>query len=162
MAPPKLSLALISKMAVCFDDQSLTLEEILLRHGLKATDLDKQCPLEVRNDVAVRIADWEMVGHCFNFPLEKIRDIKSENEDQERCKIALLDTWSKREGKGATYLKLADVFHRRKRRDLVEFLCEKIKSSMRLVPLSGASDTSCSWDISTAVKPHPISITKGL
>ena len=147
-------------MAVCFDDQGPSLDEILLRHGLKATDLDKQCPLKVRNDVAVRIADWEMVGHCFNFPPEKIRDIKSDNENQERCKVALLDTWSKREGKGATYLKLADVFHRRKRRDLVEFLCEMVKSSMRLVPLSGAPDTN--WDISTAAKIHHDSITKGL
>ena len=144
-------------MAVCFDEHGPTIDEILSRHGLKATDLDKQCPLEVRNEVAVKIADWEMVGHCFNFPPEKIRDIKSDNENQERCKVALLDTWSKREGKGATYMKLADVFHHRKRRDLVEFLFKKVKSSMSLVPLSGAPDTS--WDIS---KPHSVSITEGM
>ena len=150
----------LAKMAVCFIAQGPTIDEILLRYGLKAEDLDKQCPLEVRNEVAVKIADWEMVGHCFNFPPEKIRDIRSDNENQERCKIALLDTWNKREGKGATYLKLADVFHRRERRDLVEFLCEKVKSSMRLVPLSGVPDTS--WDVSTAVKSQPVSITEGM
>ena len=132
----------------------------MLRHGLKAEDLDKQCPLEVRNEVAVKIADWEMVGHCFNFPLEKIEDIKLDNESQERCKIALLDTWSEREGKEATCLKLADVLHRCKRQDLVEFLCEKIKSFMRLVPLSGVPDTR--WDMPTAAKPHPVSITEGM
>ena len=147
-------------MAVCFDDQSLTLDEILSRHGLKPTDLDKQCPLEVRNDVAVRITDWEMVGYCFNFTPEKIRDIKSDSENEEQCKIALLNTWSKREGKGATYLKLADVFHRRNCRDLVEFLCEKIKLSMCLVPLAGAPDTS--WDVVSAVKSHQVSVTEGL
>ena len=150
----------LCKMAVCFDDQGPTLDEILSRHGLKETDLDKQCPLEVRNEVAVRIADWEMVGHCFNFPPEKIKDIERENRSQDQCKVILLDTWSKREGKGATYLKLADVFHRRKRRDLVEFLCEKVKSSIRLMPLSGAPDTS--WDIASTVKPYPVSITEGL
>ena len=148
------------KMAICLDYQGPTLDEILLRHGLKATDLERLCPLEVRNEVAILIKDWEMVGHCLNFAPEKIRDIDRENRSQDQCKVALLDTWSKREGKGATYLKLADVFHRRKRRDLVELLCEKVKSSMRLVPLSGTPDASL--DISTTVKPHHISIAKGL
>ena len=149
------------KMAVSLDEQDPSLDDILLRHRLKATDLDQQCPLEVRNEVAVKIADWEMVGHCFNFPQEMIKDIDRENRSQDQCKVALLDTWSKREGKRATYLKLADVFHRRKRGDLVEFICQKVKSSMRsVVPLSGAPDTS--WDMSTTVEPHPISITEGM
>ena len=147
-------------MAVCFEQCEPALDEILLRHGLKAEDLDKQCPLEVRNEVAVKITDWEMVGHCFNFPLEKIEDIKLDNESLERCKVALLDTWNEREGKEATYLKLANVLHRCKRNDLVEFLCEKVKSFMRLVPLSGVPDTR--WDMSTAAKPHPVSITEGM
>ena len=147
-------------MAICLDDQGPTLDEILLRHGLKATDLERLCPLEVRNEVAILIKDWEMVGHCLNFAPEKIRDIDRENRSQDQCKVTLLDTWSKREGKGATYLKLADVFHRRKRRDLVEILCEKVKSSMHLVLLSGAPDTS--WDIASTVKSRPVSITEGL
>ena len=146
-------------MAVSFDEQGSSLDNILLRHGLKATDLDQECPLAVRNELAVKIADWEMVGHCFNFPPEKIKDIDRESRSQDQCKVALLDTWSKREGKRATYLKLADVFHRLKRGDLVEFLCHKVKSSMRLVPLAGAPNTS--WDMSTTVESHPVTITEG-
>ena len=153
--------ARLAKMAVSLGEQGPTLDEILLRHGLKAEDLDKQCPLEVRNEVAVKIIDWKMIGHCFNFPVETIKNIDHENRNQDQCKVALLDTWSKREGKRATYLKLADVFHRRKRRDLVEFLCAKVKSSgMRLVPVSGVPDTT--WDVSTAVRSHPVSITEGI
>jgi hypothetical protein len=134
-------------MAVSIDSgQYPTLDEILLRHGLKTTDLDKQCPLEVRNEVAVKITDWKAVGRCFNFSVEKIQRIDRENRSQDQRKVALLGAWSEREGERATYLKLAEVFHRRKRQDLVEFLCVKIKPSIvRLLPPSGASGTT--WDI---------------
>ena len=106
-----------------------TLEDILSRHGLEKKDLDRECSCEIRNATAVKLdANWEIFGVCgFNFPLDKLKDIGRENKTQDLCKIALLDAWSKREGKGASYLKLADVLYRQNRRDLVEFLCEKIK-----------------------------------
>ena len=37
-----------------------SLEEILSRHGLKPTD--KECPERVRDEVAVKLDDWEMAG----------------------------------------------------------------------------------------------------
>ena len=120
-----------------------SLEEILSRHGLKLTDLDRECPRFVRDEIAVKLDDWEMVGRCLDFEMEKLRDIDRENRSQELCRIALLDTWGKREGKRATYLKLANVLHRRQRRDLVEFLCAKLKSTLSLIPMSG----HMSWDV---------------
>ena len=114
-----------------------SLEEILSHYGLKEADLDRECPRAVRDDVAIKIDDWEMTGRCLDFSLEKLRDIDRENRSQELCRIELLDDWGKREGRRATYLKLARVFHRRQRRDLVEFLCAKLKSTLTLVPLSG-------------------------
>ena len=121
-----------------------SLEEILFRRGLKLEDLDKECPGSVRDEVAVKLDDWEVVGRYLEFTLEKLRDINRENASQELCRIALLDTWGKREGKRATYLKLASVLHRRQRCDLVEFLCAKLKSTMSLVPLSGSV---ANWEI---------------
>jgi hypothetical protein len=118
------------------------LEEILSRHGLKPTDLDKECPARVRDEVAVKLGDWEVVGRYLEFTLEKLRDINRENASQELCRIALLDTWGKREGKKATYLKLASVLYRRERCDLVEFLCAKFK--LNLVPLS---ESVANWEI---------------
>ena len=115
-----------------------SLEEILSQHGLKPTDLDKECPERVRDEVAVKLDDWEMTGRYLEFTLEKLRDINRENSSQELCRIALLDTWGKREGKKATYLKLASVLYRRQRCDLVEFLCAKFKSTLSLVPLPGS------------------------
>ena len=90
-----------------------SLEETLSRYGLKTKDLDKKCPQSVRDEIAVKLDDWEMVGRCLEFSLEKLRDINRENASQELCRIALLDTWGKREGHRATYLKLAGVLHRR-------------------------------------------------
>ena len=121
-----------------------SLEEILSRHGLKPTDLDKECPKRIRDEVAVKLGDWEMFGCYLEFTLEKLRDINRENSSQELCRIALLDTWGKREGKKATYLKLASVMHLRQRCDLVEFLCAKFKSTLSLVPLPGSVTN---WEI---------------
>ena len=115
-----------------------TLEEILSRHGFKEEDLDRECPRDIRDDIAVELgADWEMIGRYLNFSLDDLRDINRENSSQEMCRVSLLDAWHKREGRGATFLKLARAFHRRKRRDLVDLLCTKLKSTLTLVPLSG-------------------------
>jgi hypothetical protein len=107
--------------------------------------LDKECPARVRDEVAIRLGDWKMVGRYLEFTLEKLRDINRENDNQELCRIALLDTWGKREGKQATYLKLASVLHSRQRCDLVELLCDKFKSTLSLVPLSGSLVVN--WEI---------------
>ena len=122
-----------------------SLEEFLSRHGLKLTDLDRECPREIRDDIAVELgADWEMIGRCLEFSLDELRDINRENSSQEMCRVALLDTWNKREGKGATFLKLAGALYRRKRRDIVELLCTKLKSTLSLVPVSRSVT---SWDM---------------
>ena len=136
-----------------------TLEEILSRYGLKVTDLDRECPREVRDEIAVKFDDWEMAGRCLEFTLEKLRDINRENSSQELCRIALLDAWGKREGKAATYCKLAGVLYRRERCDLVEFLCAKLKSTLSLIPLSG---NVTDWEIPSGnnqqlqVLQHPL------
>ena len=111
-----------------------TLEEILSRHGFKEEDLDRECPRDIRDDIAVELgADWEMIGRYLEFSLDELRDINRENSSQEMCRVSLLEAWHKREGRGATFLKLARAFHRRKRRDLVDLLCTKLKSTLTLV-----------------------------
>ena len=50
-----------------------SLEEILSRHGLEETDLDRECPRSIRNDVAVELgADWEMIGLYLEFSLDEL------------------------------------------------------------------------------------------
>ena len=115
-----------------------SLKEILSRHGLKETDLDRECPRNIRNNIAVELGtDWEMIGLYLEFSLDELGDIRQQHSSQEMCRVALLDVWGKRKGEGATFSKLASAFHRRKRRDLVDRLCTKLKSILTLVPLSG-------------------------
>ena len=130
-------------MAVCQESRP-SLEDILSRYDLKKVNLEAECPREVRNDIAVRLDNWEIVGFYLDFSLEKIREIDRENRAQELCKLALLDAWGKKEGKRATYVKLARALHRSQRNDLVEFLCTKVKSTtMGVVAVStSGEDTS--------------------
>ena len=115
-----------------------SLEEILSRHELNETNFNRECPRDIRDDIAVELgADWEMIGRYLEFTLDELRDINRENTSQDMCRVSLLDAWHKREGQGATLLKLARAFHRRKRRDLVDLLCMKVKSTLTPVPLSG-------------------------
>ena len=107
-------------MATIPSETAPTLEEILSRHGFREEDLDKECPRDIRDDIAIELgADWEMIGRYLDFSLDDLRDISRENNSQEMCRVSLLDAWHKREGRAATFLKLARAFHRRKRRDLV-------------------------------------------
>ena len=98
-----------------------SLEEILSRHGLKEADLDRECPRDIRNDIAIELgADWEMIGLYLEFTLDELGDVRQQHSSQEMCRVALLDIWGKRKGEGATFLKLARAFLRRKRRYLVD------------------------------------------
>ena len=104
-----------------------SLDELLSRDGLEREDLERKCAARVRVKVAEHLGDWKMVGRYINIDPQKLDDIQVENHTEERRRVALLDAWDKREGEGATYLKLAEAFHHRKRIDLVEMLLrEKI------------------------------------
>ena len=105
---------------------SPSLEEIISLYGLTRKDLESVCPRDVRHEVALKVVDWKMVGHFFNVPQEKLTTIDLENRTEDQRKVALLDTWSNREGEGASYLKLAHVLNQRRRNDLVKFLCCRI------------------------------------
>ena len=117
-------------MAVSVDDQQIrsTLDEVLSRYGLERKDLERKCPAGIRLEIAEHLGDWKMAGRYLNIDPQKLLDIQVENLKEERKIVALLDAWDDREGKGATYLKLTEAFHHGNRTDLVEKLCEKIKS----------------------------------
>ena len=116
-------------MAVSLRDTELYLEEILSKHGLMKNDLDKKCSPCIRNDIALKISNWKMIGHHFGIPKEKLIAIQIENRTEEERRVELLCTWSEQKGKQATYLKLIDALYHRKRCDLVDTLCGLIKSN---------------------------------
>ena len=104
-----------------------SLEDLLSHYELQRKDLEAVCPQEVRDRIALKLEDWKMVGRFLKFPPEKLKAIDRENETEDQRRVALLDEWGKREGKGATYLKLAEVLHQRGRSDLVGILCNELK-----------------------------------
>ena len=99
------------------------LEEILSRHGLEKKDLKRRYSARARPKIADLLDDWKMVGLSLGFTWQKLSDIEVENHKEERRRVALLDAWEQKEGRGATYLKLAEALYNRKRTDLVERLC---------------------------------------
>ena len=127
-----------------------SLEDIISRHGLRRKDLEFVCPRDVRTSVAVELVDWKMVGHCFSISRQKIAAIDLENNTEDQRKVAMLDAWSEKEGDGATFLKLADVLHQRKRNDLVDLLCKVIIKAKKEPPpakddLGGLSNLIASY-----------------
>ena len=111
-------------------DTGPSLEDILSRYGLKRDDFEQECPQEVRVRIAGKIVDWKMTGYHFGLSEEKLAAIERDNNTEDQRRVALLNTWNKKDGRGATYFKLADVLYRRGRSDLVERLCDEFTGSL--------------------------------
>ena len=115
-----------------------SLEDIVSLCGLTRERLQKECSQDMILKIAAKLADWKMVGHYLNIPSEKLKAIERENDTEDQRKVAMLETWQKREGKAASYWRLADALGQRGRRDLVESLCRGIAAqpviSKRLPP----------------------------
>lgn len=105
-----------------------SLGTIISRHELESKDLEQECPRNVRVEISQKLTDWMMTGHHLDIPPEKIVAIDIDFRTEEQKRVALLNTWGQREGKGATFFKLAEALHRGGRADLVDKLCGMIKS----------------------------------
>ena len=140
-------------------DAGPCLEDILSHYGLKEKDLERQCPPGIRIKIATKLVDWKTTGHYFGVPAEKLAAIDQENATEDQRRIALLDCWEKREGRNASCLKLADVLHRRDRRDLVELLCTEMKSSLSLT-LSRKDNASSEQQLQFCVSGEYFAVKK--
>ena len=115
-------------MAASLEAQNETLEDILSEEGLNKEDLDKVCSQAIRYEMAMKIRHWKMIGRCLEISEPTLYDIEVDNRTEEDRRIALLDTWHKQKGRRATYHSLLRVLYQCRRRDLVEDLCDMIKS----------------------------------
>ena len=109
--------------------QGPTLEEILSQHNLQRVHLDKECSEDMRREVAIKMINWKMIGRHFGIPKEKIAAIRQDEECEEERRVALLETWSRKEGERATYWKLMDALYNNGRGDLVDYLCRRITAA---------------------------------
>ena len=121
-----------------------SLAELLGHYRLRETDLEWECPREMRIKIALKLVDWKVFGAFLGFPPEKVASIDAEHRTEDQRKIALLDSWYEREGEDATCLKLAKVLYDRNRRDLICHLAKALKLSggrqRNLVTRSSSSD----------------------
>ena len=103
------------------------IEEILTRHGLRQEDLRQTCSQAIRYEIAIKITDWQTLGHYFNIPDETLVAISVDHRTEEQRRIALLCTWHQQEGQEATYHKLIIALFNRQRLDLVDQVCILLK-----------------------------------
>jgi hypothetical protein len=97
------------------------------RCDLKIEYLQEECPRKVRLEIAERLTDWEMVGRYLDLSEQELTAVERENHTEAQRRVAMLETWHKREGKDATHLRLANALLRHGRKDLVELLCQIVK-----------------------------------
>ena len=109
------------------DHVSPVLNDILSQYDLKIEHLQKECPHKIQLQISKKLKDWKMLGCSLKLSEQDLTAISRENCTILQQKVAMLDTWHKREGSNATYLKLAKVLYQHGRRDLVELLCHVLK-----------------------------------
>ena len=115
-------------MAASLQVESQPLDDILSDQGLKKEDLDEECSQAIRFKISLKITDWKMTGYYLEMSSQTLRDIEVENRTEDERRIVLLETWHKREGRRATCYRLLQALYRCQRRDLVEEMCDLIKS----------------------------------
>ena len=108
---------------------TVTVDDVISRCRLKKEDLDKECTLTSDMlEIINQITDWKTTGTYLGIPKEKSVSIEEENRTEEQRRIAMVQTWKEREGRRATYSKLAAMLNLRGRNDLVEDICGMIAS----------------------------------
>ena len=108
-------------------DNASPILNIISHHSLTMEHLQKECSQKVQLQISKELKDWEMLGRYLKLSEQDLTAIKRDNHTEEQRKVDMLDTWHKREGSNATYLKVANALYHHGRRDLVELLCHIVK-----------------------------------
>ena len=137
----------ISSMKTNMDVPSL--DEIVLANGLEKRQLKLKCSQYIKLRISQEVSDWKMIGMLLGFKRARLDAIDRDNRTEGQRKIALFEAWSEQNGNEATYLKLAEVLLHHQRRDLVELLCELVKTQLQTA--TPISETQSAAQPSTAI-----------
>ena len=86
--------------------------------------LDQPCTDEHLNEIALSVTQWRIIAPFLGLTDADEISITDNNPNNVRKQnIAMLRTWKERFGSVATYRKLAEVFEKVGRTDLVETVC---------------------------------------
>ena len=114
-----------------------SLTDIFDHCELKRRDLERECPREIRINIALKLTDWRVFGNILLLPKEKLASIDAANQSEDQKKITLLESWHEKESKRATSLMLAKKLYEHNRGDLVTRLCELVKLHLKTQPELG-------------------------
>ena len=111
---------------------SLEVHEIVSQSGLANEKLQEECSREIGFKIAAKLKDWKMMGSCLSIPSDNLKAIERESDAEYQRGVTVLDIWRKREGRGASYWRLASALYHSGHRDLIKLLCTALLSSSRL------------------------------
>ena len=120
-----------------------SLNDILSHHGLQVEHLQTSCPRNVRLEIAKELKDWKMVGFYLCLSQQDLMAVEHENRTEAQRRVAMLETWHEREGKDATYSRLANALHRHGRKDAVEQLCQIVKKANMEIDVQSLTSGKC-------------------
>ena len=83
----------------------------MYKHGLTKEKLQEECSQEIILKLAAELKNLDIVGQHLNIPHTK-----------DQGKVAMLDTWQKKEGRAASYMKLAYALYNSGNQDAVDLL----------------------------------------
>jgi hypothetical protein len=99
-----------------------TLNDIISDHELKEEHLQRVCSQIIRLEIAKEIINWKMLGYYLNLTDPDLTAIQRKNDQEALRRVAMLNIWHEREGRNATYLRLAGALYQHGGRDLVSSL----------------------------------------
>ena len=103
-----------------------SLEDLL--KDVSPEKLDQPCRDGHLCETALSVTRWKSIAPFLGLTKAEEENIEKDCGENETQKIGMLRKWRERFGKKATYRKLAKVFGKLKRLDLVEELCELLQA----------------------------------
>ena len=112
-----------------------SLEDLL--KDIPPEKLDQPCRDDHLSEIALSITRWKSIVPFLGLTKAEEENIEKDCAANETQKIGMVRKWREKYGKKATYRKLANVFFKLERVDLVEEVCELLHSNSSSEELDG-------------------------
>ncbi len=103
-------------MAAC-----TSLDELL--EGISPGKLGRPCTDIHLCEIALRVTNWKLIAPFLDLSQAEIEAIAMNERIVETQRSAMLRKWREKSGRKATYRRLAKVFYKQQRADLVDEIC---------------------------------------
>ncbi len=134
------------------------LDELL--EGVSTGKLCRTCRIEDLCEIAQSVTNWKAIAPFLGLLKAEIEAIEVNERKVETQRMAMLDKWKEKLGRKATYWKLAKVFRKVKRADLVDVIRHLLVSNGDSSSSDESSPTSSEDNAISRVEScdHPQSV----